>query len=181
MLKFPKNEHFTFWRFLSRRHEISKNKKSSVWLIYLTTRMPNIRPIGCRWLELWQVNRLWFNVTEYRESGNFEVQKVWLPIFRKFLYFTQQSFGWCLLILWAKIRYLRYFDFWLANSYLISPKLIFSKMKDLTFRNPYCMWKTHRTHQGQWKWVVFHYWSSEFQKSSHFAPSPHFTPFFRPP
>ena len=43
---FAKNHHFTFWRFLSDRHEISKIKKKCPEVYYLATCMPIFSLIG---------------------------------------------------------------------------------------------------------------------------------------
>ena len=43
---FAKNHHFTFWRFLSDRHEISKIRKNGLEVYYLATCMPIFSLIG---------------------------------------------------------------------------------------------------------------------------------------
>ena len=43
---FAKNNNFTFWRFLSDRHEISKIRKNCLEVYYLATCMPIFRLIS---------------------------------------------------------------------------------------------------------------------------------------
>ena len=94
---------------------------------------------------------------------------------RKKLFLTIFCFPTLFLCVWVHL-----WPFWsivLRLKYRVLKKLTgtrkinnFSKVKELNFRNPHCLWITHTTNWYQWKWAVFHYWSSEFQKSTHFAP-----------
>ena len=44
--RFSVNVRFTFRRFLSDRHKISKKSKKAPEVFYLTTCVPNFRPMG---------------------------------------------------------------------------------------------------------------------------------------